>query len=165
MAEVEGRRALRLESMDAILADAESVTSQPYRTVGGWSAAENIDHVANVVEMSLDGFTLDVPWPLKVVGRLFLKPSWLKNGYKPGIRPPAKVAAAFAPREGVTLEQALERLRRMVTRSKSEPMDRPSPLLGALTHEQWEQMHCRHAELHLSFIVPEGSGGAGHAAV
>jgi hypothetical protein len=28
------------------------------------------------------------------------------------------------------------------------------PVLGKLTHEEWTQLHLRHAELHLSFAVP-----------
>jgi hypothetical protein len=31
---------------------------------------------------------------------------------------------------------------------------RQRPAFGALTHEQWVQLHLRHAELHLSFVVP-----------
>jgi hypothetical protein len=38
---------------------------------------------------------------------------------------------------------------------KAEPQRFPSPFLGELTREQWDQLHCRHCELHLSFILPE----------
>jgi hypothetical protein len=27
------------------------------------------------------------------------------------------------------------------------------PVLGKLTHDQWKQIHLRHAELHLSFAA------------
>jgi len=30
----------------------------------------------------------------------------------------------------------------------------PSPAFGPLTLEEWDQLHLRHAELHLSFFVP-----------
>ena len=33
-----------------------------------------------------------------------------------------------------------------------ERMSKPSPVFGPMTHEEWEQLHCRHAELHFSFI-------------
>jgi hypothetical protein len=35
---------------------------------------------------------------------------------------------------------------------KTEPRRKPSPLFGELTIDEWNQLHCRHAELHLSFI-------------
>ena len=41
-----------------------------------------------------------------------------------------------------------------IERAGSQRMKHPSPVLGKLSHEQWEQLHCRHAELHLSFLHP-----------
>jgi hypothetical protein len=35
---------------------------------------------------------------------------------------------------------------------KTEPQRHPSPFFGTLTNEEWDALHCRHAELHLSFI-------------
>ena len=35
-------------------------------------------------------------------------------------------------------------------------VQRAMTFLGAMTREQWDQLHCRHAELHLSFLIPEG---------
>ena len=32
-----------------------------------------------------------------------------------------------------------------------------SPFLGELTNEEWTKLQCRHAELHLSFLVPAGN--------
>jgi hypothetical protein len=34
-------------------------------------------------------------------------------------------------------------------------MTATSPVLGRLSHEQWVQFHCRHAEMHFSFMHPE----------
>ena len=31
-------------------------------------------------------------------------------------------------------------------------MKHPSPLFGRLNHDQWTQLHCRHADLHFSFL-------------
>ncbi len=36
-----------------------------------------------------------------------------------------------------------------------EPQRMPSPFLGKLTKDEWDRLHMRHAELHLSFFVPE----------
>jgi hypothetical protein len=30
----------------------------------------------------------------------------------------------------------------------------PNPVFGAMTPEDWKRLHLRHAELHLSFVVP-----------
>ncbi|MFO0951858.1 MAG: hypothetical protein U0835_12045 [Isosphaeraceae bacterium] len=46
-------------------------------------------------------------------------------------------------------------IRRGIHRLKTETHRKPSPLLGPLTVGEWNQLNCRHCELHLSFIVPE----------
>ena len=41
-----------------------------------------------------------------------------------------------------------------VARWKKETKRAPSPLLGALTDQEAEQLQLRHAELHMSFLLP-----------
>ncbi len=43
----------------------------------------------------------------------------------------------------------------MIDRLNREPQRYPSPVFGKMTKEEWDQLHLRHAEMHLSFYVPE----------
>jgi hypothetical protein len=49
----------------------------------------------------------------------------------------------------------LNELRAAIDRLNREPKRAPSPVFGKMTREEWDQLHLRHAELHLSFFVPE----------
>jgi hypothetical protein len=49
----------------------------------------------------------------------------------------------------------LQLIRAAIGRMKTESTRFPSPFLGELTRDQWDQLHCRHCELHLSFLIPE----------
>ena len=52
-------------------------------------------------------------------------------------------------------EDGLAAFRATIQRMKAESQRHPSPFLGQMTREQWDQLHCRHSELHLSFLIPE----------
>ena len=41
------------------------------------------------------------------------------------------------------------------TQLKSECPKQVNPLFGNLSHEQWIKLNLRHAELHLSFQIPQ----------
>ena len=72
----------------------------------------------------------------------------------PGFTLPVNMQA-FEPDESVAWADAIEGFRHEMSRLREGArMTRPSPVFGAMSHEQWEQLHCRHAELHLSFIHP-----------
>ncbi len=148
------RRTLQFNSLDDILTDARTVTASEHHTTNNWNAAQNIDHVARMIELSIDGFEITVPFPLRLIGKLVFRPKWLKKGFTPGTNPPSKIARYFAPREGVTLEQAMQKLEEQIQRAKDQGMHQPSPLLGPLSHDEWDTIQRRHAEMHFSFIHP-----------
>ena len=51
-------------------------------------------------------------------------------------------------------QDALAVLRDAVTRAVSEGMKKQHAVLGPLTDDEWVKFHCRHAELHFSFLMP-----------
>ncbi len=156
---VTDRRALRFGRMEDILRDAEWLNTEAeagkmLRASGNWTPAQVIDHVAKGIGYSFDGFPSDArpPLPLRVILRM-MKSSILHKPTKPGIRLKGRIAKALGPEDGVTWGQAMTRLRHAIGRAgKGERMIAASPILGAMAHEEWIQFHCRHAELHLSFI-------------
>ncbi len=149
---VTDRRRLSFTSLDDIQADVEALNGSAIRTTGNWTAAQIVQHVTDVITLSVDGFGFKVALPLRVLGRL-LRSQALSRPMRPGFNVPAAMRARL-PSDQLPFEQAVASLRETIGRTKSERMTKASPLLGAMTHEDWVQLHCRHAEMHFSFIHP-----------
>lgn len=157
--QVEGRRELNYLDFNEVVADIERVVAGPHRTLGNWTAAENIDHVAKPIRWAIDGYPDDLKIPLlfKLVGPLMKKSFLKRQAPPPGIKPPSKMMAAFEPEAGVDLDTALGRLRDAVTRwPECTPVPK-NPMVGSMTKAQWERFLTNHASLHFSFIVPEAA--------
>ena len=150
------RRQLQFSSMQDILADVEYLDSgDPPRTTGNWTAAQIVQHVAKLINLSIDGFPIPkAPLPLRVVGRLIRSRALIKP-WRPGSKFP-KSFTFLEPDPEISWLQAARYLRDTFDRLESDRMTAPSPLLGPLSHEKWEQFHCRHAEMHLGFVHGEG---------
>jgi len=71
----------------------------------------------------------------------------------PGFNLPKKTETDFYP-TAASPQEALEKLRSPVARTKTKKMTANHPVLGKLTNEERTQLHLRHAELHLSFALP-----------
>jgi hypothetical protein len=90
--------------------------------------------------------------------RLLRMLSWrwlLALAFRPGFRNPP-VAAAVEPQPAVSLAEAVRYVHRQLERiSSGDRMTAANPSMGPLSHEEWVEVHLRHAELHLSFLVFE----------
>jgi len=71
---------------------------------------------------------------------------------KPGINLP-KAAISVAYPDAGSLHEALDDLRRAVERTRTENMTAKHPAFGTMTHEEWNTLHLRHSEMHLSFAL------------
>ncbi len=123
------------------------------RTTGNWSPAQIVGHVAGLIECSLDGFEVpNAPLILRGVAKM-MRTSILIKPMRAGVKLPSKFNFLVPP-ESITWEEAREKLRSVVNRidDKGQRMRHRSPLLGLLEHEEWIQLHCRHAEMHFSFL-------------
>jgi hypothetical protein len=103
--------------------------------------------------MALDGAQFQPPWFVRMLGR-WIKKRMLTQPMRPGIQLPAYAARYLIPQDECEMHEALAHLHAAVARSMATTRRHPSPLLGPLTVEEWDQLHLRHAELHLSFFVP-----------
>lgn len=147
------RRELRFQTLADILTDVESLASVPVTSLGEWTAAQNIDHVRRLIRVSHAGADFTMPWYFRLLGRL-MKSRVLGSPFKPGM----KTAPAFQPPAGITMDEAIAAFRAEVElASRPGAMSRPSPFLGKMTHDDWEQLHCRHAEHHFGFIIIEST--------
>jgi hypothetical protein len=149
---VTGRRQLQFNTIDEILADVERLNQGQIKTLGNWSSGQVVKHLTILMTASLDGFKHQAPWFIRAVG-MFMKKRLLTKPMSAGFELPKKAAADLVP--GPTeWADAVRQFREVVQRLQADEKRMPSPFLGTLTREEWDRLHCRHAELHLSFLVP-----------
>jgi hypothetical protein len=159
---VAARRQVHLRTVADLAAEvervAEAAAASRLRTLGSWSAAQILWHLGRLMEFSFDGFPFRYPWPVRWPARLLRVLSWrwlLALAFRPGFRNPP-VAEAVEPPPAVSLAEAVRYVRGQLERiSSGERMAAANPSMGPLSHEQWVEVHLRHAELHLSFLVFE----------
>jgi hypothetical protein len=152
-AKVKQRRQLRFESLDEIAAEVERLAAaKQIRTLGNWSSGQVLQHLAATMDGSIDGFEPFVPAPMKFLLRLFMKGRFLNKPMPAGFQLPKRAGSLHpAPK---SWETALENFRRSMRRLKTEVRRSPHPAFGPMTADEWEKIHCRHSELHLSFLQP-----------
>ena len=144
------RRELHFTSLDEIVADAQQLVAAPEtEMLGNWPLEKLLGHLAIAINGSIDGITARTPWFLRLLGRLG-KRRILSKPMRAGLKLPRRVERDFYP-DTASPQATLAELQAAVVRTKSEPMTASHPMLGKLTHDEWTQLHLRHAELHLSF--------------
>ena len=149
---VTGRREVRYNSMDEMLADAERLATSEVRTLGNWSQGQIYEHVARGLDTSIDGVDFSLPAPVRWMLSLLMKRKFIYDSLPAGFKATGKVV----PDETST-ELGLESLRKAVERQKNESSRIKHPAFGNITREEWDQFNLRHAELHMSFIVDSSS--------
>lgn len=151
-AKADGRRKLDYASLEEVLADADRLSSGPVRVLGNWSAGQIFKHLALAYNGSIDGFTMTFPWPLRMVARIFKK-KLASGAMPPGYSLPSEGAKAMTPAP-TTTEAGLADLHTAVARLRRETHRATHPMFGDLSKEEWDQIHRKHASLHMSFLVP-----------
>ncbi len=146
---VEGRRKLHFNNVEEILADAENMAASNSKTIGNWTQGQIYRHVGETMNQCIDGIDFNPAWPIKVFGRLF-KRRILTKPMMPGFQLPK--STKLLPPE-ISDEDGLQYLRDAAARLQSESKRSDSPFLGKMTKEEWNLLHCRHCEHHLSYIV------------
>lgn len=125
------------------------------RHTGGWTAGENLDHIAKVWEFALDGFPPDARMPLlmRLIARLMKGRMTSGKTLPAGFRIP-KGGEYMLPRAGCSFADGMARLRRVVDRlDHGAQMTVASPAFGPMTHDEWMRLHLAHAQLHLGFLA------------
>ncbi len=152
----EGRRPLRFETLDEIWADvqklAEAERTGTLKRMGNWSLGQTLGHLAKWVNGSFEGFPIRAPWFI----RLLLRPrkkAFIYGKMPAGVHLP-KVEGGTLWTDTISLDEGLSRYRSALDRLSREVPTQPSPAFGMLTQEEAIAANCRHAELHLSFMMP-----------
>jgi hypothetical protein len=144
------RREVHYDSLEMFLGDVDRLVAAGAVTTGNWSMAQIFEHLAIVIDKSVDGYGSPAPWPIRIVGKL-LKNRFLTKPMPAGFQLPAR-AAALLPTEQ-NLPAAQEHIHSAVGRFRAAARLQPHPVFGPLTRDQWNQLHLRHSELHMSFIA------------
>lgn len=154
---IAGRRLLRFESIDQVMADVDRLVEAEragrLRRLGNWTLGQTLGHLAAWAEYGYTGSPLKVPFLIKWILRL-RKRKFLYGPMRAGVKIPGVEGGTLAT-DPVPLEEALGRFRRVMERLKAEPPTAPSAIFGKLTHDEAIALNLRHAELHLGFFVPE----------
>jgi hypothetical protein len=118
--------------------------------MGNWTAAQNLNHLASWVDYSFDG----VPFKVPFIAKLFLRPMKSRILYKPmraGSRIPS-LRNGTVGQDPIPFEDAEAKFKKNFTRIKNECPKIPNALFGPMTHDEWINLHLRHAELYLGFM-------------
>ena len=145
------RRTLRFNSLDDVLADARALAATHIKANGNWTPGQVVGHVARAVHGSIDGISFQAPLPLRIIGRV-IRSIPLNKGLPTGVKLPASARAKAVPEPDLSINDAVDQLTRAIERTRHETMAGKHPVFGKLSHEQWIKFHCRHAELHFSFL-------------
>lgn len=148
------RRTLRFASFDEVLHDVDHLLAHGYRRLGSWSLGQVCAHQALFIGQSIDGFAMGLPFFVRWVTRPLFKTRWIEHGLPNGLKLKGKLTSMLPP-DGLDDSVGVEQLRAAFSRLQNDTQRQLSPILGHLTREEWDQLHLRHAEHHLSFLVPE----------
>jgi Protein of unknown function (DUF1569) len=151
-AKVDSRRKVDYKSLQELLTDADRLSSPDVKTLGNWSAGQIFEHLAIAFNGSIDGLPNAFPWYIKIMARLFKKK--LMAGPMPaGLKLPGPFAKVVLPQPTST-EKGLADLHAAVARLERESRRADHPVFGAISKEEWNQMHLKHSNLHMSFLAP-----------
>jgi len=151
-----------LNTIDDLVGEFDQIvaaaTAGNVQSLGNWSPAQVLWHLARLIELSLDGFPFRYRRGPEWITRLFRLLAWrwlIALAFRPGFRNPPE-AVVLEPDPRVTLEAASAYLREQIGRTQNgERMTQCCSVDGPYSHEQWVYIHLRHAELHLSFLAAQ----------
>jgi hypothetical protein len=155
-AKVQGRRVLHFDTIDEMLAEAEKLAASNVRCLGNWSEGQILKHLAVTLESAVTGIDFSPPWIFRIIARM-MKKQFLKKSMRPGFQMPEAMERSFMPPNNVSAGEGIQALRSAVSTFKSATELPPNNVFGPMTHDEAEQFHLRHAEMHLSFLIPETS--------
>ncbi len=151
---VEGRRELHFATLDEMSADAERLAAaQNVPALGNWTLGQALGHLAAGMDMAVDGATFRAPWFIRMFAWTMKKRILRKMD--PGYSFPDNAAKYLLPPPTISTEEGISRFRKSLAQLKATPNRAPSPFLGRLTRHESDRLQMSHAELHLSFFVPE----------
>src|SRR5579862_3360279 len=160
---VANRRRVHYSNLNEFLADAERLAVIETRTLGNWTLPQIFDHLTRSLTVAVEGTTATFSAPARCILRFF-KHRIMTSPMTPGFHCPENVDQVLRPSAGIDIDAALDLLRAAMARFQSATLVAQHPAFGKLTKADWNQLTLRHAELHMSFVVPDEREGSNAAA-
>ena len=148
-----GRRHVSYGSFEEVLQDAESLMKHPHMTLGNWSFGKILQHLADAVDSSFDGFGFRMNLLIRIFGTLFLKNRIIERSFPVGLKLP-KRAESLLPPDDVDVAEGFANLKRALARFDSEDPSAYHPTFGYLSRTEWIRLHLNHCAMHMTFVRP-----------
>ena len=149
MSDKDERRELRFHNLDEVLADVERLASGEVRTTGNHTFGQILNHLALSQDVST-GRVHPPPPPFFMKLMMPLMKRMVINS----VKLPAKGEAFFWPEEDFDVPAAVEYFKESVDFYKANGPLEKHPFFGKLSKADCDELNCRHAALHLSFVHP-----------
>ena len=149
------RRELVFDTLDEVLIDAEQLAAGEVRTTGNHSFGQILNHLTLSQDVST-GRAVAPPPPffMRVMMPLMRKMVINDKPLKPGIKLPTNGELFFWPDKEFDVPTAIQAFRESVGNYKENGPLEVHPFFGKLSRKEVDQLNCRHAALHLSFVQP-----------
>lgn len=146
-----GRRTLRFESLDEVMADVEPLIGRN-TTLGNWSLAQICHHLAVAIRRVVD-LPASTPHDSSQWVGEEKKREVFETGRLPEGLPAPEVIVPTGPFDE---REEAEGLRQAIAHYKASagPVI-PHRFFGPLTRAEWDRLQCVHCAHHLSFAVPK----------
>ncbi len=152
---VTGRRKVRYEMFEDLIADAEQLNQGEIASLGNWSLGQTLKHLGAAMHGSIDGPTFHVPLWIRILGRVYLWRKLVHGPFPAGFILPRSAREKIVFKEQTSFEEGIEMLRGGIQRLREEPQRIVHPVTGPLSREQWDRFHLSHSEMHMSFLIAE----------
>jgi len=145
-----GRRTIRYESFDDVMADVERLL-EGHRTVGNWSLAQICHHLAAVLRRHVD-----LPATTRFDPSDRVSEEEKRRMLEAGVLPPdLDVPAGVLPGSVASERDEAESLRAAIAYYLASPGPVTAHrIFGPLTRDEWDRFELVHLAHHLSFAVP-----------
>ncbi len=153
MADKVERRELKFWNIDEVLAEVERLASTAVRTTGNHSFGQILNHLALSHDVA-SGRTQAPPPPffMRLMMPLMKRMVINSKPLKPGIKLPAKGESFFWPNKEFEVHSTLNDFKESVDYYKSNGPLEKHPFFGKISKADCDELNCRHAALHLSFV-------------
>lgn len=153
--QVAGRRQLKFSNAQDLIDEIDHILAAPsIQTLGNWSAAQVFEHLRLTASIGVGEFSVPTPLWMRLAGPLF-KPFLLNRPMRSGVKLPKNIDTLICHPNNEDTQQAGRAFQQIVRRLAQGEGIATHPFLGKMTTEDWIKLQMRHAELHLSFLIPQ----------
>ena len=155
MADTAERRDLKFQNLDEVIADIEGLAAGQVRTTGNHTFGQILNHLATSHDVAT-GRKQAPPPPffMKLMMPLMRRMVINSKPLKPGIKLPASGESFFWPNQDFDVAKSVEYFKDSVDFYKSNGPLEKHPFFGKISKAESDELNCRHAALHLSFVHP-----------